>query len=610
MNTRFFFLRSFTALVLTTAVLFGTLPVGAQGDFVTSTDISGGSSVFVFRSSKKAKKSNFVARRKSAAKRTTKQRTTARKKVVSESKVVAKKNRVRRTIKKITPQEFQQLDLNVIRKSPQEASKVLAGAAEYYIEKDSDYEKAAAYLEEAITLDPNNKDAKLALSEISVTIGNLALDDTSLSRELRYSKALSYFEQAKENDSMNALALVGLAQVYEAQDEIDKARENYEKALELDSNMPEVKAALAYIYFADNRIGDSDRLLEEAIAGGEDNAEIQYFLGMVRYRQGRDKEAEKALRGSIALDDQNAEAHYYLGAVLVRIGEPEKAIESYTRATTLDPKFVNAWADLGVALYNAERYSEAATAFEKAVNENTNQTDELKGIFAESYGNWAETFRQLGDFDKAIAKYRVAVSLNPNDQEMITNFGFTLGAKKLWKDAIRNFEKAVELDPDAFNYANLGWAYLNSANFNAEFNNAALEKADLEKSREALKAAVEKDPNLTAALVNLGSVLNRLNQHSEAVPVLEEAVRHNKRWLAASYELGIAYLESGNYDKAVDQFKAAIKIDKEFGFAYLGLGKAEFKRGKTKNAEKVMDDLRKLNPKLADRLQAFFNSNR
>jgi len=137
-------------LVLLWAFIATGMPVRAQGDFVTSSDISGGSSVYVFRTSRKAKKRNFVSRRKSKAKRTSRQKRSTRGKVVRQSKVVAKRYRKKRSIKKITPQEFQKVNIQLARKTPEEASKIFAGAAEYFIEKESDLQKAAGYLEEAI----------------------------------------------------------------------------------------------------------------------------------------------------------------------------------------------------------------------------------------------------------------------------------------------------------------------------------------------------------------------------------------------------------------------------------------------------------------------------
>lgn len=586
------------------------LPVRAQGDLVTSTDISGGSSVFVFRESRKARKSNSVARRSSKAKRSASQKRATRRNVVSQSKVVAKRYRSRRNIKTITPQEFAKVDIQLARQSPEEASEIFAGAAEYYLETESDPQKAAEYLEQAIELDPKNNDARLAFSELSVTIGNQALDDVKLSTDLRQKKAFGYFKQAVENDPKNSLAFVGLAQVYDDQDDEDNARINYEKALQLDPTLSEVKAALGFLYYGEGRIEEADKLIEEALASGDDSAEIQYFLGLIRYKQGNDKAAEAALRKSISIDADNPETFYYLGAVLNRMSKEKEAAEELEKATFRDPKFVNAWFDLGVTYYNSERYQDAIDAFDKGVAENTNSNDELRRIYAESFANLAETYRQMGELDKAITKYRVAVSLVKTDADLFSTFGFVLGKKGRWKDAITNFEKAVEVKPETLEYANLGWALIQSALDNKSLRYFDREKADLERAKVALAKSVELDPKNVAAQLNLGSVLNELGQSAEALKSLKKANELTKDWLPAVNELGEAYLETGDYENASKLFYQALKLDSSATYVYYNLGRSEHMRGKKKEAKKALDELRKRDPNLAAKLDRFMVENR
>ncbi len=602
--------KSALAIVILWSFLASGLPLRAQGDLVTSTDISGGSSIFVFRDSRKAKKSNFVARRSSKARRSASQKRATRRNVVSQSRTVAKRYRSRRNINTITPEEFRKVDIQLARKSPQDASKIFAGAAEYFLEKESDNQKAAEYLEQAIELDPTNVDAKLAFSELSVTIGNEALDDMTLSPDMRRKKALGYFKQAVDNDPKNALAFVGLGQVYDDQNDDENARINYETALGLDQSLSEVKAALGFLYYGEGRIDEADTLIEEALDSGEDSAEIQYFLGLIRYKQGDDKAAEAALYKSISIDPGNSEAYYYMGAVLNRMGDANAAIEALKKATELDPKFVNAWFDLGVTYYNTEQYRNAIDTFNKADAENTNGDDELRRIYAETFANLAETYRQIGEYENAITKYRLAVSLIKDDADLYSTFGFVLGKKGSGKDAITNFEKAVEVNPDTVNYANLGWALMQSAIDNHSLRYFDREKVDLERAKVALAQAVAMDGNNVAAQLNLGSVLNDLGQSRDAVASLERANSLRKDWLPVVYELGEAYFANGDYDNAARQFSQAIKIDNNFVYAYFNLGRAEHMRGRKKEAKKAQDELRKRNARLADTLETFFVQNR
>jgi superkiller protein 3 len=616
--------KGFLSLLIMSAFLFNSiLPVQAQGDIVTSGRIGGGSSVYVSNSSYNAKKSVSATRRKTTPKRTRKQRQTTRRTVARQSKVVAKKNRVRRNIKTVTPQEYE--EFKVERATPQEASLVLAGAGEYYVKKD-DYEQAVGFLEQAVELDANNQDAKLALSEVYTMLGDQSLEkadefaelaakavkannQTDIQKYLTQEKfsrqrAEKNFERAIELDPKNSSAYASLGGYLDSlgtKESEEAAKKNYEKALELDPALTNVKAPLGIIYYQQGDEEKADKFISEALAAGEDTAEIQYFTGVIRYKQEDNRNAREALEKSIRMDDENAEAHYYLGATLNRLGDENKAITEFIRATELDPKFVNAWFDLGVAYYNQKKYTEAIDAFDKAVKLNMNQTEEEKRIYAESFANLAETYRQTEQYSLAITNYRVAADLL-NDPELYSTYAFVLAKDEKWSASIRIFEKAVQLKPDAVSYANLGWANYQEAQYHAEYNLPAKQKVNLQKAKDALQKAIAADSNLAAAYLNLGSVLNDLGEHREAVNVLEKAIDMQKKWAFAVNELGIAYQKQGELEKAVKQFEKAIKMDGKFADAYFNLGETEVTRGKIKEANKAHRQLQELDSRLADKL--------
>lgn len=615
--------KGFISSLMIFAILFnGIIPANAQGDFVTSGRIGGGSSVYVFRTSSKQNKSIDAPRRRSKVKRTTTQRRATRQTIVRQSKVVAKKNRVRRNIKKVTPTELE--EVQVERKTPQEASKILAGAGEYFVERD-EYEKAVGYLEQAVELDDANNDAKLALSEVYTVFANETVDKADefatlaaqALKENRSDDVRKYLTQEKfatqkvekdlnraiELDPKNSTAYAALGEFYDDQEKDDDAQKMYEKALSLDPSLSNVKAPLGILYYQKGMIAESEKYINEAIEGGADNAETQYFRGLILYKkQNQDELAKKALEKSLSLDDDNAEAHYYLGATLGRLGMDDRAIEEYKKSTSLDPTFVNAWFDLGVAYYNKGMYDDAIDAFDNAIKLNKAQTDEEKRIYSESFANLAETYRQTEQYDKAITKYRVAVA-RINDSELLSTFAFVLAKKGLWRDAISTFEKVTQMTPDAISFANLGWAYYQESQYHLSYRYFDKQKASLEKAKTALETAISKDPRFAPPYLNLGITLNDLGKHKEAIPVLQKAVDLQKNWTFAVNELGIAYRKDGNLDKGIDQFEKAIDMDKKYAFAYFNLGDTQSEKGNRKEADKALKELKKLDKKLAAELE-------
>lgn len=611
-------------ILIFTFIFNSVLPANAQGDFVTSGRIGGGSSVYVFRKSRKAKKSNYASKRRSRVKRTRKQRRVTRKKIARQSRRVAKRNRKRRRIKQITPKQFKAIEIvKLTRQSKEEASKVLAGAGEYFVHQD-EYEKAIGYLEQAIELDENNNDAKLALSEVYTTVADAtaekaeeyallaakAVKEEKQSDVRKYLTLEKFAVQKVENDlkrsleldPKNSSAYSSLGGFYDNNNDDVKAKENYNKALELDNTLFKVKAPLGIIYYQEGLIDEADKYLAGALEGGEDNAEIQYFRGLIRYKQNQNEDAKTALQTSIALDNDNAEAHYYLGATLNRLDDEDGAIREFELATLLDSTFVLAWFDLGVVYYNKEMYEKAIDSFDKAIKLNMNQTEEEKRVYAESFANLAETYRQTDRFDKAIANYRNAVDLL-NDSELYSTYGFVLAREEKWSDSIRMFEKVISITPDALSYANLGWTHYQESQFHLGWNRTAKQKASLLKAKTALETAISKDAGFVAPYVNLGMTLNDLGESKEAIAILKKGITLKDDWVFAVTELANAYQRSKDYNRAIKEYQHAIKMDKNYAYAYYGLGETELARGKLKEAKKVHKKLQNLDSNLAKKLE-------
>ncbi len=137
--------------------------------------------------------------------------------------------------------------------------------------------------------------------------------------------------------------------------------------------------------------------------------------------------------------------------------------------------------------------------------------------------------------------------------------------------ALREFEKAVELDPrypDAYN--NLGLWHG--------------QKGEYEKAIVELKKAIALRPDYSEARNNLGMCYNgsgmfqeAINQYREALNVEPDAEIH--------YNLGNSYFTVGKTDKAVNEYGRALAIDPGFTKAHENLG---ILYGKMKMFEKAI----------------------
>ena len=253
-----------------------------------------------------------------------------------------------------------------------------------------------------------------------------------------------------------------------------------------------------------------------------------------------------------------------------------------------------AWFDLGVIYYNKGDYNNAMNAYQQSLRvDNTN---------AQAHANLASTFRQMERYPEANAEYKQAEANGMKTPDLYSEWGFCLGKTSEWDKSVARLETAQTMSPTAIDDTNVGWAYYNAGQADKAKKNDAAAQANLTNCKTSLQKAVQKDPNLDAAYLNLGATDNSLGDHDDAVVALNQAVKLHNDWVLALNQLGLAYRGTNSLALALAQFDRVVTIDGNNVMGLFNLGSAQYANGDKKNAKKTQDRLRKLNPSLADQL--------
>ena len=582
---------------LTAAVLFAVLacgiPVSAQGELVPVSDVTGGSSVFVFRGAAKSAPRKFAE--KARVVRTKTQRIETARKVNTQYVALAKVAPRRTRTESVDPEH---LPAAVKTMAKDQASRLFAGVGEYYMDRD-DFEHAIEFFRESVDLDRTNTRATGGLSEALALRGNdlLIKDNGAIARK--------FFEEALQYNPKNSPAYFGLAEVFADLDKQPEAVANYEKALSNDKDLTEIYVPLGILYYEQGEIAKAETMLGRALAISPNDAQTQYFLGLIRYSQNRDADALTAFQKAKNLDPTNPEIYFHSGETLARDGNNTMAAEDFKKATMLRADYFDAWLGLGSAYFELDKYPEAITAYKQAVR--------LKNDCVDAYLNLGDAYRLSGDYNGAESNYTLATTFVGRDKnysneeaaDIYSKVGFVIakqcainqkqGMGCKWPAAVRALEKATTLSQSPVDQANLGWAYYNLARVDATAKRDVEARANLEKAKASLQKAVAANPKfIEAPLLNLGVTLNDLGDYAGAVTALTRVVDKQPKWVFAINELGIAYRKQDNFKEAANQFRKAISKDDKYAIGYYNLGEAEFRAGNLGEAKKAYDKLKKL----------------
>jgi len=586
--------------VILLAVLWLSPIATTAQDLIAVSSITGGSSVFVFRSSSRQAK-RFVTGAKPA--RSKAQRLETVKKIRTQYETIAKTTPRRDRAKVVDPGK---LPPSAERTMPAaQVSVLFSGVGEFYLQK-GDFATSFDFFRDAIRLDDKNVAAKTGFSEALAVQGNdLLVKDKA-------NEAKAVFLEALKYDPKNSAAYFGLGEVYAQLDQDAEAIANYEKALQTDKDLTEIFVPLGIIYFQSGDIAKADELLGKALASSSaQTAETQYFLGMVRSAQNRNEEALAAFQKAKTLDPTYAEAFYNSAETLVRLKREREAIPDYQKAVALKTGYFDAALGLAEAQFAAEDFAAALNDFQSA--------SRIKNDSWQVYSGWGNAFLKTGKFNDAAAKLNLAVTFLTRQKDfdktaaadIYSKIGYAYGQQCeidtalfrpcQWSAAIKALEKAIELTGDPLDNANLGWAYLNASRVDMAMRMIPEQQAKLELAKAALLKVVSTNEVINdSAKQNLGAVLNDLGDFQGAVAALKDVSARHPDWTFSAYALGTAYFKINDFENAAKTLRAIVDRGANNDPYYLpslkNLGATEIKRKNGKEVKRVIELLKKVSP--------------
>ncbi len=164
---------------------------------------------------------------------------------------------------------------------------------------------------------------------------------------------------------------------------------------------------------------------------------------------------------------------------------------------------------------------------------------------------------------------------------------WTFERNKVWRDNATLWADCVKKSPNkARPYSNLGVAQkLQNKTDEAVLN---------------FRKALQLDPDFASAHDNLGIVLDDQGKTDEAIEHFRRAIEINPKFVKAHNNLGVALLKQGKTDEAVEHFLQALQMKPDFARPYNNLGLARVKQGKLDEAVAAYFKALQLNPKLAE----------
>jgi len=405
--------------------------------------------------------------------------------------------------------------------------------AQLEIEK-KDYQKAAEFCDEALTLNPGHREA-------------MNLRAIILRRTGQIDKAIEIYKSLLRTSSEEPTILFNLGIAYGRQNRLEEAENVYKQVLALKPSFVEAHNNLGEIYLRQNRLKEAEQEFLKAIGLAEDFALAYSNLAEVYTRKKDFLKAGECLEKALSLDPGLTSAHNIKGNILRQQGQLEEAVKEYRKALELDPNYEKALYNLGLCVSDLGRWTEARDYFLQAIR--------IYPYFGEAYAGLGLYYLNEGRWEEALKNLSKARELGYKNPVVSVNLSYAFISLKDWARAEEEAREAIKEQPD------LALAYNNLAIALAQQNK-------LEEARQALEKALELDPLDRDSALNLATVELARKDEDRALELFLKVIALNPKHPGNGpvyNNLAVIYYHKGNYQDSwefcLKALQSGVRVD-------------------------------------------------
>ncbi|MDE5970092.1 MAG: tetratricopeptide repeat protein [Muribaculaceae bacterium] len=352
-------------------------------------------------------------------------------------------------------------------------------------------------------------------------------------------------------------ALLAAGDIYMALNIPDSAITYFDRACELDSTSGPAFYKRASYYQA---TGDTVRYENEIVeALQKDNLELNVKLELLRvfiadiYQDSVRRPQIESLFATV-LDDHphEVDVHKLYASYLVAVKDFAGAAEQQSYALDIDPSKIEEWMGLFSLYASAGDYKKQLEAGQSA----------LRYFPDDPRANWyvAIAYLQNEDYKSGIAQGEKALDLawqkDSTDRALLSDIACTIG-DAFYKEnkvdsAFMYYEKSLTFNPDNLLALNNCAYYL------------ACENRELDRAEEMCAQVIAKEPDNPTSLDTYAWVFFKKHEYKSALEFIERALELEDEPSAELYHhAGDIYFMTGDRDKAVENWKEALRLEPE-----------------------------------------------
>ncbi len=328
----------------------------------------------------------------------------------------------------------------------------------------------------------------------------------------------------------------------------------YTKALSFHADDWTVLAQRGRSFLSLRNEGQASLDFRRAEENAPSNPDVYFYHGTGLSDIEQYDDAIKYLSKSIELNKKYSAAYYNRALAYENTGKVELAIADYSRYIQLEPKDIDGYKSRGNLFLDLDN-KKAISDFNAALAIDPKDSDSNVGLGRAKIGD--------EKYDDAIKYFDKALELDPRSAYAFHNRAYTFFLKNDFEAAIQDYDRSIAIDPSAGRFLDRGNAYYG--------------KGAKTEALEDFNRALDLEPNNYDGLIARGEYYADAAEYEKAIIDFESAIRIDGTKTDGYFDRGYTLIDLNSFDAAVADFTKVIELDPKNSAAYTNRGMAYFK---------------------------------
>lgn len=365
---------------------------------------------------------------------------------------------------------------------------------------------------------------------------------------------------------------------------LDAADQAFRSALEIEPGDAPTLLRWADVLLTQGRLAEADQLFQRAAS--KEPAAAHAGRGRVAFLENDFPAAIAEIERALALEPDASALHYRLALAYREAGDLEQAQSHLDRQGTREVSWADPWVEQlaqtsggsmihymrGTRALRQRDYPQAIAEYRQAVSIAPDNT-----VVRQALGT---ALVRSGELEAGIEEYRRALASEPNNVLLHYDLATALLEQGARDEAARHFEQALDIDDE---FLDAHWALALQEARQGRFDSA----------RRHLERILEIDPFHVEAHFRLGRVLAGQSRYAEAVSELARAVELDSEHMAARLDLGKLLAAMGQIAPALEHYAHILRAAQDEALrAGAYIARAAIWR-RQNSVDRAIDDLRR-----------------